>query len=365
MQPDSAIQPQALFQQQTLQIDGDHTPGTLQHAPGARRRLAVQLAEHRGWCALQDLSPDAVPDWLDAQLAWLTAPQMQTVLAAIPHHPSVLWGLWLPLIGLIKAWQEQGTHRPRLGLAGVPGAGKTTLGRALHQLGGACGLRPVVASIDDYYLPLPERAAAMAANPFGIDRGPPGSHDLTWLQQSLDHFAATGQCEVPRFDKGMAGGRGDRCGSERLSGNCFVLEGWLVGARPFSPGPDDPTPTAEDDERDWCFRCGHVLHRYVPRWRQLDGLVLLLPDRWRHSLRWRLQAEARQRRLGKGVLSSNDLERLLRCFWASAPPHLAFEPSQEAAIGIPPVQMAVMMDIRRRLVNVGPGAGVQMPRNTC
>ena len=365
MQPDRAIQPQALFQQQTLQIDGDHTPGTLQHAPGARRRLAVQLAEHRGWCALQGLSPDAVPDWLDAQLAWLTAPQMQTALAAIPHHPSVLWGLWLPLIGLIKAWQEQGTHRPRLGLAGVPGAGKTTLGRALHQLGGACDLRPVVASIDDYYLPLPERAAAMAANPFGIDRGPPGSHDLTWLQQSLDDFAATGQCEVPRFDKGMAGGRGDRCGSERLSGNCFVLEGWLVGARPFSPGPGDPTPTAKDDERDWCSRCGHVLHRYVPRWRQLDGLVLLLPDRWRHSLRWRLQAEARQRRLGKGVLSSNDLERLLRCFWASAPPHLAFEPSQETAIGIPPVQMAVMMDIRRRLVNVAPGAGVQVPGNTC
>ena len=358
------MQPNCAIHSKTLRIDADQTPDALQHSAGDRRRLAIQLAEHSGWRALQGLAPDAVPGWLDDQLVWLTSSRMQAALTAIPHHPSVLWGLWLPLIGLIKAWQKEGTRRPRLGLAGVPGTGKTTLGLALHHLGRACGLQPIVASIDDYYLPLPERTVAMAANPFGIDRGPPGSHDLAWLQQSLDNFAATGHCQVPRFDKGLAGGRGDRCGSEHLGGNCFLLEGWLVGARPFTPGLNHPTPMASEAERAWCSRCGLILHDYLPCWRQLDGLVLLIPDRWQHSLRWRLQAEARQRRLGKGNLNATELRRLLRCFWASAPPQLALEPAQCLTAGLPPVQMVVVMDSRRRLVNAGPGGTIVWPRAT-
>jgi len=333
-------------------IDADLTLQVLHGSMAHRRRLASQLCGHRGWCALLGLEEEeTVATWLEVQLASLSSPTTVAALAAIPHHPSLLWGLWVPLVQLMQELQKT-TMWPRLGLAGVPGQGKTTLGRALAVLGQAYGFSPIVVSIDDYYLPLPTRADAMATNPFAIDRGPPGSHDLAWLNRSLDDFAASGQCCVPRFDKGLAGGRGDRSGSEQLTGDCFLLEGWLVGAQPFEAGPEDPWPNASAVEQAWCAHCGHVLRDYTSTWERLHGLALMIPQQWRHSLRWRLQAEARQRRRGKGVLSGSQLERLLRCFWASVPPYRALHPGQIAA-STPAVLMGAVPDGRRRVVDVG------------
>ena len=343
-----------------FRVDGDLKLRAVLDGPPQRRRLARQLARQPGWRALLELEEGAVTPWLDRQLAVLGAATTVEALAAIPHHPGVLWGLWLPMVHLVENVQRT-TPRPCLGLAGVPGTGKTTLGRAMAVLGRAYGFSPVVASIDDYYLPLPTRTTAMAANPFAVDRGPPGSHDLPWLNRSLDDFAADGQCRIPRFDKGLAGGRGDRSGSGRHRGDVFLLEGWMVGARPFQVGPEDPHPGASAAERAWCARCSRVLAEYTPTWERLHGLVLVVPQQWRHSLRWRLQAEARQRRRGMGALSGAQLEHLLRCFWASVPPHRALQPGRPPADGAPPVLMMAILDGRRRVVEVGPPGTIRWP----
>ncbi len=343
-----------------FQVDGSLNLQAVLDGPLQRSRLARQLSCQKGWRALLDLDAGAVTAWLDQQLHLLGAATTVETLAAIPHHPSVLWGLWLPMMHLMGRVQRT-TPRPQIGLAGVPGTGKTTLGQAMAVLGQAHGLSPIVASIDDYYLPLPTRAVAMAANPFAVDRGPPGSHDLRWLNHSLDDFTATGQCWIPRFDKGLAGGRGDRSGRVQHRGDVFLLEGWMVGARPFQMGPDDPHPGASPAERAWCARCSAVLTEYTTTWGRLHGLVLVVPQQWRHSLRWRLQAEARQRRSGRGALSGAQLERLLRCFWASVPPHRALEPAQTPAHGAPPVMMMATLDGRRRVVDVGPPGTINWP----
>ena len=343
-----------------FRIDGDLNLRVVLDVPLQRRRLAHQLACHRGWRALLDLEAGAVAAWLDRQLEVLGTATIVEALATIPHHPSVLWGLWLPTVHLMGRSQRT-TPRPQIGLAGVPGTGKTTLGQAMAVLGQAYGFSPIVASIDDYYLPLSTRAAAMAANPFAIDRGPPGSHDLRWLNRSLDDFAAAGQCCIPRFDKGLAGGRGDRSGSGQHRGDVFLLEGWMVGARPFQMGPDDPHPGASAEERAWCARCSTVLADYTSTWARLHGLVLVVPQQWRHSLRWRLQAEARQRRSGSGALSGAQLERLLRCFWASVPPHRALEHARTPVHGAPPVLMMATLDGRRRVVDLGPPGTINWP----
>ena len=343
-----------------FRVDGDLKLQAVLDGLPQRRRLARLLARQQGWRTLLDLEAGAVTAWLDRQLDVLGAATTVEALAAIPHHPGVLWGLWIPMVHLMGRLQRT-TPWPRIGLAGVPGTGKTTLGQAMAVLGQAYGFSPVVASIDDYYLPLPTRTTAMAANPFAIDRGPPGSHDLGWLNRSLDDFAADGQCCIPRFDKGLAGGRGDRNGSGRHRGDVFLLEGWMVGARPFLVGPDDPHRGASAAERAWCARCGRVLADYTSTWERLHGLVLVVPRQWRHSLRWRLQAEARQRRSGKGALSGAQLERLLRCFWASVPPHRALEPARIPADGAPPVMMMATLDGRRRVVDVGPPGTISWP----
>lgn len=344
-----------------FRLDGHLSLQAVLASPVQRRLLAHQLAHQPGWLVLLGLEREEVTAWLDQQLQTLGEAATMEALGAIPHHPSVLWGLWLPMVQLMGRLRHT-TARPQIGLAGVPGTGKTTLGLAMAVLGQAYGFSPIVASIDDYYLPLPERTTAMADNPFAIDRGPPGSHDLQWLNRSLDDFAAHGQCCIPRFDKGLAGGRGDRSGSEQHEGDVFLLEGWMVGARPFPVGPDDPHPGASAAHQAWCARCSTALAEYTSTWERLHGLVLVVPQQWRHSLRWRLQAEARQRRRGKGALSGAQLEQLLRCFWASVPPHRALQPAQQPpAGGTPPVMMTVTLDGRRRVVDVGPPGTVTWP----
>lgn len=343
-----------------FQVDGHLNLRTVLDVSAQRRRLAHQLACHGGWRTTLDLEAGAVTAWLDQQLEALATATVVEALATVPHHPSVLWGLWIPMVHLMGRLQRI-NPLPRIGLAGVPGTGKTTLGLAMAVLGQAYGFSPILASIDDYYLPLPTRAVAMAANPFAIDRGPPGSHDLIWLNCSLDDFAAKGRCCIPRFDKGLAGGRGDRSGNARHRGDVFLLEGWMVGARPFQVGPDDPHPGATAAEQAWCAHCSHLLADYTSTWKRLHGLVLVLPQQWRYSLRWRLQAEARQRRRGKGALSGAQLERLLRCFWASVPPHRALQPAQPPVDGAPPVMMMATLDGRRRVVDVGPPGTISWP----
>jgi len=80
----------------------------------------------------------------------------------------------------LLAWCQQETRsgrRPVIGLNGPVGAGKSTLARSLQQRFVAADLQLAVASIDDAYLPWQQRLEAMAGNPYGVNRVPPGSHD--------------------------------------------------------------------------------------------------------------------------------------------------------------------------------------------
>ena len=229
-------------------------------------------------------------------------------------------------------------------------------------LGRAYGFSPIVASIDDYYLPLPARAAAMAANPFAIDRGPPGSHDLHWLNRSLDDFAAHGQCRIPRFDKGLAGGRGDRSGSTRQKGG-FLSAGGLDGGRPPVSGGAGRPPS----------------RRLRPRSRPgapvAAGCWRTTPARGSGSMGWcwccpsggaTACGGGSRRRHGsaagaRGPSAGRNWSGLLRCFRASVPPHRALQPAHTPAGGSPPVLMTATLDGRRRVIAVGPPGAVHWP----
>lgn len=116
-----------------------------------------------------------------------------------PVHPTLLRHLALPLLRRLENSLVSGAaqRRPVLALNGPVGAGKTSIGRALERLAAQGGLKLVVASIDDLYLPADRRRQVLADNPFGVNRVPPGCHDLPLLLRALKAWRAGGRCGCP------------------------------------------------------------------------------------------------------------------------------------------------------------------------
>lgn len=108
-----------------------------------------------------------------------------------------------------------------VGLAGPPGAGKSTLARATAaELTDA-----LVVSTDDYYLSKEQRRER------GLTfRGPPGSHDVAGLIGLLEAVrSGRGPITVQRFSSDLD----DRIEPERheKAPGCLVLEGLILGCR--------------------------------------------------------------------------------------------------------------------------------------
>lgn len=264
----------------------------------------------------------------------------------------------LPLLEQLRDWScdaRAGRRRlPLIGLNGPVGAGKSTLGRQLETLAPHFGLRLMVASIDDLYLGWPERGERLAGNPFGVSRVPPGSHDLPLLLEALTRWRQGGTLRLPRFDKTLAGGEGDRAGWRDEVCDALVLEGWLMGCRPLSEACLDTVMNAVRAESEqagqttsgaseplwrgsealplqaaewhWLPRWNRELERYQPLWQACDGLWLLRPLHWGLPRRWRFQAEAQQRRCGGGWLPAPKLDQLVRASLCSLPPCLYQDP---------------------------------------
>ncbi len=279
-----------------------------------------------------------------------------------PVHPSLLRLLALPMLRRLQDSLHSGTatRRPLLALNGPVGAGKTSLGRALERLAALGGLRLAVVSIDDLYLPAPQRHARLAGNPFGVSRVPPGSHDLPLLMEELALWRAGGTLRLPRFDKTLAGGEGGRSGWREESAEALVIEGWLMGCRALGPealgerlqsraGLED----LNEPELRWLPRWDRHLAAYSELWGACDGLWLLRPARWGLPRRWRFQAEARQRRAGGGWLNGSQLDNLVRATLHSLPPELYQDPLVEPTRSGIALERGVILDRRRRAHPLG------------
>jgi len=181
-----------------------------------------------------------------------------------------------------------------LGLNGPVGAGKTTLSGRLQQQFAQAGLSLAVVSIDDAYLPWSERLEAMAGNPYGVTRVPPGSHDPALLVDCIARWRSRGdgRLQLPRFDKTLRQGEGDRHTPWQGSADALLLEGWLLGCTPLAKEQAwsalAELPQLNDGERRWALRCNGALEPYVSLWSQLDQLVQLWPQSWHLPRRYML-----------------------------------------------------------------------------
>jgi D-glycerate 3-kinase len=297
-------------------------------------------------------------EWGQRLASWRRDGEPEAVAALDRAHPSLVEGFWLPLL---TALEHRASGGPVvIGLNGPVGAGKSTLAQVVRGLAAQGGLRLAVASIDDAYRSWEERRRMLAGNPFGVGRVPPGSHDPGALTSALATWRAGGLLRLPRFDKTLRGGEGDRCGWSEQTVDAVLLEGWLLGCRPL---PETGLATglaslAEAEnldlsaaERAWLPRWNRELAAYQPLSRALDGLWVLRPARWTLPLRWRLQAEARQRRRSpEGGLTAAAVKALVRSSLGSLPPPLYQDPLLDSAAGVG------VLDGRRRCIWSGMGA---------
>jgi D-glycerate 3-kinase len=221
----------------------------------------------------------------------------------------------------LLAWCQQESRsgrRPVIGLNGPVGAGKSTLARSLQQRFAAADLQLAVASIDDAYLPWQQRLEAMAGNPYGVNRVPPGSHDPAALLAGIRPWrsGANHRLELPRFDKTLRDGQGDRVAPWCGAADALLLEGWMLGCRPLpelqlsSNAVQEWKLDLNTAELIWLQRCNQALGAYQPLWHELNQLLMLWPSDGR-------AAGACKRRRGNGAAAAVGCPQSNSTAWSS------------------------------------------------
>jgi D-glycerate 3-kinase len=243
-----------------------------------------------------------------------------------------LWRLWLPLsLQLIE--HRQRSDRPLVqGILGGQGTGKTTLtqvcGLILQQL----GYRSMSLSIDDLYKTYRERQTLLQSDPRLIWRGPPGTHDVDLGIATLDRARQSERTDpipVPRFDKSLHHGMGDRIEPELVSpADIIFFEGWFTGTRPVDPRLFDQRidPIITDSDREFARASNQRLHDYFPLWQRLDRLMILYPVDYRLSKQWRKEAEHKMKAQGKSGMDDAEIEQFVEYFWKALHPELFITP---------------------------------------
>jgi len=261
-----------------------------------------------------------------------------------PVSTEWVWGVALPLLTALE--RSSGSRRRQLiGLSGLPGCGKSTLASWLAQASVALSLPVAVVSLDDFYWPGTDLDKAMAGNPWGVPRALPGSHDLDLLRGALDRWRTTGQLRVPRFEKSLRDGRGDRCGwSDQVADVC-LLEGWFVGV--LAGGSTDADATLRSSEQTYRQTVTKQLELYGDIWRQLDRLWHLRAPALSASRLWKEQQEhAMHQRCGVR-LSPEDLEGFVRMIETAIP--------ERSLQNLPGAEVVIHLTASRRIREVSAG----------
>ena len=155
---------------------------------------------------------------------------------------SDLLHIMTELYDCLKTWieeQVQADGPVLLMLSGAQGIGKSTAVRKLGET--VPGL--VCLGLDDFYLTRAERLSlAGDIHPLFETRGPPGTHDLALLNDTLDQLLNAGPetlTRIPAFSKKLDDRLAESDWREvRGRPDIILLEGWMIGALPDPSSPD-------------------------------------------------------------------------------------------------------------------------------
>ncbi len=313
-----------------------HLSGTPLSAAQLAQLLAWELGDPRR-AAAWGITPANGEAQLQERLHWLQA--------LVPHHRSLplppapmerylelYWRLWLPLALTLKQARDQLSAPLIQGVLGGQGTGKTTLTLILRHLLGVMGYKAVGLSIDDIYKTYADRQLLIQADPRLRWRGPPGTHDIDLGLATLAQVRSAPREEaiaLPRFDKSLHGGEGDRADPEWVQNvDILLFEGWFLGARPTDPTRFDqaPEPIATEADRQFARDMNAQLATYLPLWDCLDRLMVLCPADYRLSKQWRKDAEHQMKAQGKTGMSDATIDAFVDYFWRALHPELFIDP---------------------------------------
>ena len=233
-----------------------------------------------------------------------------------------IWGLGLPLLTQIEHCLGSGQRR-LIGVSGLPGSGKTSLGRWLEAAAAQLGWPVAVISLDDFYFAAAELDRAMAGNPWGVPRALPGSHDLALMERVLSGWQRGEALHAPRFDKALRGGRGDRCGWHSRTAELLLIEGWFLGcsASGFAGGfsQDSRLPFLTAKERAYRPVVEAALKTYEPIWQRLDFLWHLKALEFNATATWKSEQEQTMLAQRGVSLPPTELNQFVRMILSALP----------------------------------------------
>ena len=180
-------------------------------------------------------------------------------------------------------------HAPIIGINGGQGSGKTTLNYLLQiVLKEAFGLHAVGVSIDDFYKTYADRhAIAGSIHPLFATRSVAGTHDTSLAINTLKTLRSlnSGECSIPRFDKSLFNGEGDRLLESEWTitqapVDVVLFEGWFVAAEPQTEDalkqPINDREREEDSDGIWRKTLNHHLATdYAALFDLLDELIVI------------------------------------------------------------------------------------------
>ena len=236
------------------------------------------------------------------------------------------WSLTFPLFSLLEKYVEKIINPKIIGLSGLPGSGKSTLGSWINSVSRDLNLDIKVISLDDFYMPAKEMDIAMCGNPWNVPRGFPGSHSMDLLNHSLDHFSKTGYLKSPIFDKSLRDGKGDRSGWCELKPKVLILEGWFVGCEPISNiheidylSEEKPNLCLSQVEKDFRSSIQESLVPYSQIWKKFDKIWHLKSSNFNNTIMWKTQQEKEMIKMKGSGLKNNRLKDFIRMIQASIP----------------------------------------------
>lgn len=209
------------------------------------------------------------------------------------------------------------------GILGVQGGGKSTFATICRILLGFLGHNTISISIDDFYLTYEERAILKQKKPMFKYRGPPGTHDVVLLKEVLTKIKMNNEATylVPRFDKSLKGGEGDRANFEEYKNIDIVLfEGWFLGYRAL----DESEVENEGVEGEFAKEVNQNLKEYEGIWDLMDNLMVMIPEKIEYSKKWRAEAEEKMRREKGSGKSEEEINAFVDYFWLSLNPRVHF-----------------------------------------
>lgn len=250
---------------------------------------------------------------------------------------KTFWYFWLPLALELAQKKQDNSSSLIIGILGGQGTGKTTLTKILTQIWQCLGLSSIAQrrftlklSLDDLYKTYEERQELLKQDSRLIWRGPPGTHDILLGLEIFDRIKKQNYpLEIPRFDKSLHNGMGDRVSFDTVTqADIILFEGWFMGMQPVTETAfiNPPYPIVTEEDKQFALDNNDRLKEYLPLWEKLDYLIILKAEDYRYSLPWRKEAEHKMIQQGKTGMSDSEIEKFVHYFWKALHPEIYLPP---------------------------------------